>query len=265
MSSELILVGLGLSGVDGITVKALKALKSCDKIYAEFYTSFLVNTDVRDIEKVIDKKIEVLHRKQVEEESTIIEDAQTMCVGFITAGDVMAATTHVDLRIQAKELGIPVRIFHGVSIFSACPSSVGLQPYKFGRAITLPFLEGNYQPRSPYDHILENKKRGLHTMILLDIHADEMRYMTAKEAIEWLIMGEKKWKAGLINENTLLVVASQVGSQNEKITAGYVKDLITMNLGEPLFTLILPGNLHYMEQYSLVYFAKAPEEIIEKK
>ncbi|MCQ2056348.1 MAG: diphthine synthase [archaeon] len=265
MASELILVGLGLSGVDGITVKALEALKLCDKVYAEFYTSFLINTNTSDIEKAISKKIEVLCRKQVEEESIVIRDAQTMCVGFITAGDVMAATTHVDLRIQARELDIPVRIFHGVSIFSACPSSVGLQPYKFGRTITIPFLDGDYQPRSPYDHILENKKRGLHTMILLDIHADEMRYMTAKEAIEWLIMSEKRWKGGLINENTLLVVASQVGSSNEKITAGYVKDLINMNLGEPLFTIILPGSLHYMEQYSLVYFAKAPEEVIEKE
>jgi diphthine synthase len=36
-----------------------------------------------------------------------------------------------------------------------------------------------------------------------------------------------------------------------------------MDLGEPLFTLVLPGNLHFMEQYSLVKFAGAPEEIIE--
>ena len=99
-------------------------------------------------------------------------------------------------------------------------------------------------------------------MILLDIHADEMRYMTAKEAIEWLLTGEQKWGKGLINEDTLLVVASQVGSPNEKVTAGYVKDLLQKDLGEPLFTLILPGNLHFMEQYALVYFAGAPEEII---
>ena len=100
-------------------------------------------------------------------------------------------------------------------------------------------------------------------MILLDIHADEMRYMTAKQALEWLIEGEKKWGEGLISDDTLMVVASQVGSPNEKITAGYVKDLLDKDLGEPLFTLILPGNLHFMEQYALVYFGGAPEEIIE--
>ncbi len=264
MTSGLVFVGLGLSGTDGMTVKALNALKSCDKIYAEFYTSFLIGTKVEDLEKTIGKKIKVLYRAQVEEGEDIISDAKKMRVGFITAGDTMAATTHVDLRIQAKEDGIPVEMYHGISIFSACPTSVGLQPYKFGRTVTLPFMEDGYQPRSPYDHIMENKTRGLHTMILLDIHADEMRYMSAHEALEWLVEGEKKWDGGLVNDDTLMVVASQVGSPNEKITAGYVKDLMKNDdLGEPLFTLILPGDLHFMEAYSLVYFAGAPEEIIK--
>ncbi len=263
MTSELVFVGLGLSGTDGMTVKALEALKECDRIYAEFYTSMLIGTDVTDIEKIIGKKIRILFRGQVEEGEDIINDAKTMRVGFITAGDTMAATTHVDLRIQAKDLGIPVRIFHGISIFSACPTSVGLQPYKFGRTVTLPFIEDGYQPQSPYDNICENKERGLHTLILLDIHADEMRYMSGHEALEWLVEAEKKWNKGLIKDDTLIVVASQVGSPSEKITAGYVKDLLNTDLGEPLFSLILPGNLHFMEQYALVYFAGAPEEIIE--
>ena len=163
MTSELIFVGLGLSGTDGMTVKAFNALKECDKIYAEFYTSML------------GKRVHVLYRAQVEECDDVIKDAMEMRVGFITAGDTMSATTHVDLRIQAAEAGIPVRVFHGISIFSACPTSLGLQHYKFGRTVTLPFLEENYHPKSPYDHIKENKDRGLHTMILLDIRADPTR------------------------------------------------------------------------------------------
>ena len=193
----------------------------------------------------------------------IIRDAMEMRVGFITAGDTMSATTHVDLRIQAAEAGIPVRVFHGISIFSACPTSLGLQHYKFGRTVTLPFLEENYHPKSPYDHIKENKDRGLHTMILLDIRADELRYMTAHQAIEWLIEGENKWGEGLIDDRTLLCVASKVGSPEERIFAGYPQDLLKMDVGEPLQTLVLPGKLHFMEQYALVKFAGAPEEIIE--
>ena len=263
MASELIFVGLGLCGTDGMTVKALNALKECDKIYAEFYTSHLIGTDIKDLEAAVGKKIKVLHRMQVEEGEDIIADAMTMRVGFVTAGDTMSATTHVDLMIQAKEAGIPTRLFNGISIFSACPTALGLQPYKFGRTVTLPFIEGGYQPQSPYDNILENKERGLHTMILLDIHADEMRYMTGKQAIAWLLEGERKWGKGLIKDDTLICVASKIGSPEQKLTAGYPKQLLEMDLGEPLFTLVIPGNLHFMEAYSLVYFAGAPESIIE--
>ena len=263
MTSELIFVGLGLSGTGGMTVSALEALRECDKIYGEFYTSSVIGAEVSDLEKAIGKKINILYRADVEEGQAVIEDARQMRVAFITAGDTMLATTHVDLRIQAKYAGIPVRIFNGVSIFSAAPTAFGLQPYKFGRTVTLPFLEMNYQPKSPYDHIMENKNRGLHTLILLDIRAEELRYMTAKDAIEWLLAGEEKWQEGLITDKTLLCVVSHAGAPDQKIVAGYPRDLLKMDLGAPLQSLVLPGNLHFMEAEALVDFAGAPEEIIQ--
>ena len=260
---ELIFAGLGLSGTDGMTVKALNALKECDVIYAEFYTSTLIDTAISDLEKVLGKKIKILYRMQVEEEETLVKEALDKKVGFVTAGDTMAATTHVDLMIQAAEMNIRTRLFHGVSIFSACPSSLGLQPYKFGRTVTLPFIDNDYHPKSPYDNIMENKVKGLHTMILLDIKADEQRYMTAHQAIEWLLEGEKKWKEGLVKDDTLLCVASKIGSDSEKVTAGFPHELLKMDLGGPLYTLVLPGNLHFMESYALVHMAGAPESILE--
>ena len=265
MVSELVFVGLGLCGADGMTVKALNALKECDRIYAEFYTSHLIGTDVSEVEKAVGKRIKVLHRMQVEEGEDIISDAREMRVGFVTAGDTMSATTHVDLMLQAKEEGIPVRLFNGVSIFSACPTAFGLQNYKFGRTVTLPFIEEGYQPRSPYDHILENRERGLHTMVLLDIRADELRYMTAKDAIEWLLTAEEKWHGGLMKDDTLICVASRIGAPDQKLRAGYARDLLEEDLGQPLFTLVIPGDLHFMEAYGLVYFAGAPKEIIAEE
>ncbi|MCL2148593.1 MAG: diphthine synthase, partial [Methanomassiliicoccaceae archaeon] len=181
------------------------------------------------------------------------------------AGDTMLATTHVDLRIQAAEEGIPVRMVHGVSIFGACPSSLGLQPYKFGRTVTLPFLEAGHHPRSPYDNIKQNKDRGLHTMVLLDIRADELRYMTAHQALEWLIEGERAWGEGLITDRTVICVASNVGSREERLFAGYPQDLLKRDVGSPLQTLVIPGDLHFMEAYALVDFAGAPREIIEEE
>ena len=263
MTSELVFVGLGMSGTDGMTVGALKALKECDKIYAEFYTSNLIGAEMSELEELIGKPIELLHRAQVEEEFQIIEDAKNMRVAFVTAGDTMMATTHIDLRIQAHEENIPVKMYYGVSVFVACPAALGLQHYKFGRTVTLPIYERNYRPKSPYDHIFENKKRGLHTMLLLDIREPEGIYMSAHDAIEWLLDSEEEWGEGLIDDDTIICVASQLGSPNEKIVTGYPRDLLKMDVGEPLSTLVLPGHLHFMESYALVKFSGAPEEIIE--
>ncbi len=263
MTSELIFVGLGLCGTGGMTVDALEALRQCDKIYGEFYTSSVIGAEVADLEKAIGKKITVVCRADVEEGHEIIEDAMKMRVAFVTAGDTMLATTHIDLRIQAKYANIPVRIFNGISIFSAAPTAFGLQPYKFGRTVTLPFLERNYQPKSPYDNIKENRDRGLHTLILLDIRAEELRYMTAKDAIEWLLAGEEKWKEGLITDETLLCVVSHAGAPDQKIFCNYPRKLLEMDLGAPLHSLVLPGNLHFMEAEALVDFAGAPPETIK--
>ena len=266
MTSELIFVGLGLSGVDGMTVKALNALKECDKIYAEFYTSTLIGTTIEDLEKAVGKPVIVQYRSQVEEDKElpdIIKDAKTQRVAFVTAGDTMLATTHVDLRIQAMYEGIPVRMITGVSIFTAAPAVFGLQPYKFGRTVTLPFQEQNYLPKSPYDHIMANRNLGLHTLILLDIRAEELRYMTAKDAIEWLLTAEDKWGEGVVTDKTLLCVVSHAGADDMKLNAGYPRELLERDLGAPLQSLILPGKLHFMEAEALVDFAGAPKEILE--
>jgi diphthine synthase len=110
---------------------------------------------------------------------------------------------------------------------------------------------------------MANKKLGLHTLILLDIRAEELRYMTAKDAIEWLLAGEEKWQEGLVTDKTLLCVVSHAGADDMKLVAGYPKDLLSMDLGSPLQIVILPGNLHFMEAEALVDFAGAPKEIIE--
>ncbi|HIJ00415.1 MAG TPA: diphthine synthase, partial [Candidatus Methanomethylophilaceae archaeon] len=115
---ELLFVGLGLSGVDGMTVKALRELQGCDIIYGEFYTSNLLGAGKEELEEVIGKKVILLDRSEVEETEKVIEAAKERKVAFVTAGDTMAATTHIDLRIRAKEEGIATRLIHGVSVFS---------------------------------------------------------------------------------------------------------------------------------------------------
>ncbi len=261
---ELVFVGLGLGGIKDMSLTALETLKHSDLIYGEFYTSRMMGSDVSELEALIGKKVKLLSREEVEEGEEMIDRAKENKVAFVTAGDTMAATTHVDIRLRAVESGIPTRLVHGVSIFTACASALGLQPYKFGRTITLPFTEENFMPSSPYENILENKRRGLHSLILLDIRESEGRYMSANEGTRWLLDAETRLGAGLIDEKTLVCAAARVGSSTEKLLAGYPAQIEKAEFGPPLHTLVLPGKLHFMEAEGLVKLAGAPPEIVEE-
>jgi len=260
---ELIFVGLGLGGVEDLSARALEALKGCDQVFGEFYTSKLIDSTPDDLEKVIGRKIVRLCRKEVEEDEIVIEAAKQGKVAFVTAGDTMAATTHVDLKIRAMEDGIPTQLFYGVSIFTAASSALGLQPYKFGRTVTIPFPEPGFTPLSPYENIYENWSRGLHTLVLLDIREEEGRYMTANQAVQWLIDAEKAKGLGMITDSTVICAAARVGSRTEKVAAGYPQKMLVEDMGPPLHAVVVPGKLHFIEAYALVKFAGAPEEIAD--
>lgn len=259
---EIIFVGLGMSRPEDMSVKALEALRTSDKIFAEFYTSKLIDSSIEDLESFIGKEITVLKRSDVEEHDAIIEEAKNGKVSFVTAGDPMSATTHVDIRLRAEKEKIPTKLVHGVSIFTACAAAFGLQPYKFGRAVTIPFPEPGFLPASPYDNIMENHERGLHTLILLDIKADENRYMTANIAMQWLLDAEERLGRDLITESSLFCAGARIGSSTQKLVAGFPNDILNADLGSPLHCLVMPGKLHFMEAESLCAFAGAPKSIL---
>ncbi|HUL40182.1 MAG TPA: diphthine synthase [Methanomassiliicoccales archaeon] len=261
---ELLFVGLGLGGVEDMSLRALNALKGCDAVYGEFYTSKLIDSDMAQLEASIGKRVTKLDRVDVEEGDQLIVAAKYKRVAFVTAGDTMAATTHVDLRLRAMELGIPTRLIHGVSIFTACASALGLQPYKFGRTITLPFQEKGYSPSSPYENILENLRRSLHSLVLLDIRESEGRYMSAAEGVQWLVDAESRLKGGLVKDDTLMAGCARVGSSSELLVAGYPSKLARTDFGPPLHALVVPGKLHFMEAEALVRLAGAPPEVAKE-
>ena len=47
---------------------------------------------------------------------------------------------------------------------------------------------------------------------------------------------------------------------NPTLKADFVKNLIDFDFGKPPFSLIFPGDLHFMEVESLIAFAGAPAE-----
>jgi len=261
---RLTFVGLGLYDEKDISLKGLDEIRNCDKVYAEFYTAKLVGTNTKKIEKIIGKNVELLSRDETEKGDKILDSAKNKNIVFLTCGDPMTATTHVDLRLRAASIGIETKVIHGSSIVTAVPGLLGLQNYKFGRTTTLVFPEKNYFPTSPYEVIRDNRKMGLHTLVLLDIQADKNRFMTANEGLELLLEMEKKQKENVLNEDSMVCVVARAGSDKPLVAANSIFFLKKMDFGPPLHTIVVPGNLHFMEIESLIRFAGLPSELGKK-
>ena len=255
-SLMLTFVGLGLYDEDSVTLQGKQAIESADTAFAEFYTSRLVGTTVETLEERYDIAIDVRNRAGVEQRpEPILDAAETGDAVFLTAGDTMVSTTHVDLRLRAHDRGIETRVIHGTTAQTAASSLTGLQNYRFGKATTLPFEETHGGvPASVVRTIEANQSSDLHTLVYLDIHAEDERYMRGDTAAE--LLSEQL-------SDQLGVVVAQAGSENPVVRADWLSTLADERFGDPLHLLVLPAETHRLEAEALVGLAGAPEEIIE--
>jgi diphthine synthase len=258
-------VGLGLYDERSITIEGRDALRDADRVFAEFYTSKLAGASLEDVEASHDVEIEVRDRAGVEQEpDPILDVAEDGNVVFLTAGDTMISTTHVDLRLRAHERSIDTRVIHGTTAEAAAASLTGLQNYRFGKATTLPFPYAHGAdgvPGSVLDTIADNRERGLHTLVYLDIKVgtgprgpdpDHEEYMTADYAAD--LLAEELDAVG--------VVVGRAGSPDPVVAADSLEALADRSFGDPLHLLIIPGDLHVLEHDALSKLAGAPESAL---
>lgn len=273
----LIFVGLGLFDEKDVTLKGLEAIKNADIVYLEAYTSRLTGTDIKVMEKLYERKINVLFREDVEINTDWLSDALDKNVVFMTGGDTMTSTTHIDLRLRAAEMGIETKLIHGPSIISAVYGLSGLQNYKFGKSASIPFPYTSSRgvrvvTETPYDTILLNKKSGLHTLVFLDIDP-EKGYMTAKDGLKLLMEVENKKSAENAEDagtfenivgNSIAIGIARAGSEKPCVYADFARNFEKFELGGPLQILVIAGELHLEEAKALVTFANAPVEILDE-
>ncbi|WNY27160.1 diphthine synthase [Methanolapillus ohkumae] len=257
-------VGLGLFDEKDISLKGLDAILAADLIYLEFYTSRLMGTTLEKMEALYKKPIHVLLREDVEQNPDWILNARDKNIVFLTGGDTMTSTTHIDLRIRAADLGIETKLIHGSSIISAVYGLSGLQNYRFGKSVSIPFpytsSRGNrVVTETPYDTISKNKENGLHTLVFLDIHA-ELGYMKVSDALCLLLEVENKRKEGVMTHQIAVGIA-RAGSDDVYVQADFADNYDHFELGGPLQILVIPGDLHFVEAEALVKLAGAPKSI----
>ncbi|MEN6444378.1 MAG: diphthine synthase [Methanoregula sp.] len=243
-------VGLGLYDKDDVSVKGLAAIHNADQVFLECYTSRLMGAPVQNLETAYKKPVRPLYRDDVEKHPEhLLDCAARENVVFLCAGDPMVSTTHADLRMRAAERGIPTAIIHAASISSAVCGLSGLQNYRFGKSVSLPFPQKNWFPMSPVDVIAQNLELNCHTLVYLDIK-DE-RYMTIAEAVDLLEQMREKKSLAI----PLYVGIARAGSDAPVVRAGTAEKLRTVDFGPPLHIIVVPAVLHDMERAYLERFA----------
>lgn len=236
----LYLVGLGLWDEKDLSLKGMEACVRADKVYAEFYTANWGGS-VKNLEKIIGKKITIIKRSDMEEKSDkLLKEGRDNDVVILVPGDPLVATTHIHMILDARKRGIPTKVIHSSSAYTAI-AETGLGIYNFGRTVTVVTHEKGYEPSSFYDMIETNKKAGLHTLLLLDIR------MSVKEGLEILTKIEKEKKKGIITKDTEIVAMSKIGSDKQSIIFGKVKNVVKKRM-EPPAMIVIPGKLHFLEK-----------------
>lgn len=272
----LYLIGLGLSYKSDITVRGLEAIKKCSRVYLEHYTSILMAASKEDLEEFYGTEVILADRELVESGSAeILRDADKEDVAFLVVGDPFGATTHTDLVLRAKKENIPVEVVHNASVMNAV-GSCGLQLYNFGQTISMVFFTENWRPDSWYDKVMENRKIGLHTLVLLDIKVKEQslenmargrliyeppRYMTIAQCCQQLLEIEDARGTKAYTPDTPVVGISRLGSPTQSFKAGTIKELAEYDAGEPLHSLVILGRqCHDLELEYLLEFVDDREK-----
>ena len=273
----LYLIGLGLCNEKDITVKGLEYIKQSDYIYMEYYTSIL-GIDSTKLEEYYGKKIILADREMIEIgfDKEILEKAKSSKVSLLVVGDPFSATTHIDLYLRCIHEGVKVEVVNNASILNSI-GITGLSLYRFGKTVSIPFFTEKWRPYSFYDKICRNYKNDLHTLILLDIKVKEIseenlakgkkiyekpRFMTVNQALEELLEASEKSEIvledkGLINEDNLCYGVARIGSENQIIKAGKIKDIIKYDFGKPLHSVVLCAKtLSSIEKEVVEFYSK---------
>ena len=230
-------IGIGLNDEKDISFNGLEAIKKCKYIYLENYTSKL-NCSVKDLEKFYKKKIILADREFVENKNIeILNKAKKENVAFLVIGDVVSATTHITLLIDAKKLKIKIKIIHNASILNAI-GEVGLELYKFGKITSIPF--NNENVKTPIEVFKKNYENDMHTLFLLDINEN---LMTINEGLNYLIKN---------NINNDVVGIAGLTNDKQEIKYRKIKDLIKIKFNLFPQCIIIPGKkLHFVEEEAL--------------
>jgi len=250
------LIGIGPGDLDHMTERARSVARECSKRFLEGYTAVLPPGEEERLESVVGNW-ERLMRNGVEKPEELLAQARTEAVALLIVGDPMQATTHIDLEERCAEEGIGFHVIPGLTATALAVSLSGLQSYRFGRQVTVPFSAGDYLPTSPLEMICINKEAGLHTLVLLDLDPTGMgmetpRPMMPSEAVALLERMSERTENGSTALNLPILewggmLLSDLGTEEERVVSGTLRELSEISTGY-VHAFILPAEFSGMEE-----------------
>ena len=246
------IAGLGISGIESISIETQKLLKNADIVYLEQFTSPVTKLESNKIRKLVKGEFKIAKRWMVEDGKEILKNSKKKKVVLLTYGDPYIATTHIELRTRAIQEKIKTKTIHAASSITALVGECGLHYYKIGRIVTV--MKDPKTLTTPYHVTYSNALAGNHTVLLLEYNQDEKFFLEPVNALSYLLSTEKEQKRKIILPSTFVIIASRIGFKNQAITAGKISNLIKKNFGKPPHTIIIPGQLHFTESDALKVF-----------
>ena len=243
-----------------MTERARGVARGCSKRYLEGYTAVLPPKEEGRLESVVGPW-EKLMRDEVEGAEELLASAREESVALLVVGDPMQATTHIDLEDRCVEQGIGFHVIPGLSATALAVSLSGMQSYRFGRQVTLPFTTSDYLPTSPLKMLCNNFENGLHSLVLLDLDPTGMgleqpRPMSPAEAVGLLekmaarVVDEEEGGRGLLEipvKQWNGILLSDLGTEEERVLSGPLGDLSGQK-GGMVHAFILPAEFSGMEE-----------------
>ena len=147
-------VGLGISGIDSISIKTQKLIEGADVVYLEQFTSPISKSELSKLKKIVRGEFKIGKRWMVEDGKEILNNSKKKKVLLLTYGDPFIATTHIDLRTRAIQEKIKTFTIHAASSITAIVGECGLHYYKVGRIVTV--MNDLKSMTTPYYAIYKN-------------------------------------------------------------------------------------------------------------
>lgn len=85
---------------------------------------------------------------------------------------------------------------------------------------------------------------------------DPPRFMTVNQAVAQLLEVEERRKEGVCGPDTVAIGLARVGQETQCIVSGTLAELLRVDFGPPLHSLVLaaPGHMHELEEVMVKRF-----------